>query len=48
MKPYFSFTSLGAVLQGLNNPNLKWAKTAQLSLGMDLGFLKNRLIATLN
>ena len=48
MKPYNSFASLGAVLQGLNNPDLKWAKTDQFSLGVDIGFWKNRINATFN
>lgn len=48
MKPYNSFGTLGAMLQGLNNPDLKWAKTDQLSLGVDIGFWKNRINASFN
>ncbi len=48
MKPYTSFPMLGAMLQGLHNPNLKWAKTDQFSLGVDIGFWKNRINASFN
>lgn len=48
MKPYTSFPMVGAVLAGLHNPNLKWAKTNQLGLGVDVGFWKNRINATFN
>ncbi|MDO4771296.1 SusC/RagA family TonB-linked outer membrane protein [Porphyromonas sp.] len=48
MIPYKSFSNLGAVLSGLNNPNLGWAKTSNFSFGMDFGFWNNRVNATLN
>lgn len=48
MKPYTSFPMVGALLQGLNNPDLKWAKTDNLSLGIDIGFWKNRINASFN
>lgn len=48
LKPYKSFANLGAILQGLNNPDLAWAKTDNLSLGMDIGVWNNRLNATFN
>lgn len=43
MKPYTSFNVLGAVLSGLNNPDLKWAKTDNLSFGFDFGIWQNRI-----
>lgn len=43
MKPYTSFGVLGAVLAGLNNADLKWAKTDNLSVGLDFGFWDNRI-----
>lgn len=48
MKPYTSFPMLGAVMAGLNNPDLKWAKTDNLSLGVDLGLWKNRINMSVN
>ena len=48
MKPYTSFPVLGAVLSGLNNPNLGWAKTDNFSFGIDFGFWKNRVNASFN
>lgn len=48
MRPYTSFPVLGAVLAGLNNPNLGWAKTSNTSLSVDLGFWKNRINLTFN
>lgn len=48
MKPYTSFPMVGALLAGLNNPNLKWAKTDNLSIGVDVGFWNNRINATFN
>ena len=48
MVPYKSFSNLGAVLVQLNNPDLGWAKTGNLSLGLDFGFWNNRVNATLN
>ena len=48
MKPYTSFPVLGAVLSGLNNPALGWAKTDNFSLGVDLGFWQNRVNLTFN
>ena len=48
MKPYNSFPMLGALLAGLHNPNLDWAKTGNLSLGLDFGVWKNRLNFSFN
>ena len=48
MRPYASLPMLGAVLARLNNPNLKWAKTDNFGLGMDIGFWKNRINMSLN
>lgn len=48
MKPYTSFPMVGALLAGLNNPNLKWAKTDNLSIGLDFGFWNNRINASVN
>lgn len=48
MKPYTSFSMLGAVLSRLNNPALKWAKTHNKSLGIELGVWKNRINMTFN
>ena len=48
MKPYTSFSTLGATLSGLNNTELGWAKTHNLSLGLEIGFFKNRVNATFN
>lgn len=36
----------GIALPSLPNPNLKWEKTGALDVGLDLGFLRNRLIVT--
>ncbi|WP_343561624.1 SusC/RagA family TonB-linked outer membrane protein [Sphingobacterium sp.] len=33
---------------GLGNPDLKWQKTLQTSLGLDMGLMNNRLIANFN
>ncbi|MGI6242631.1 MAG: SusC/RagA family TonB-linked outer membrane protein [Prevotella sp.] len=43
MKPYTSFSMLGAVLSRLNNPALKWAKTHNKSFGIELGVWQNRI-----
>lgn len=43
MKYYKSFGVLGAVMSGLNNSDLKWAKTDNFSFGLDLGFWDNRV-----
>lgn len=48
MRPYTSFPMLGAVLSGLHNPLLQWAKTHNLSLGLDLGVWDNRINLSLN
>ncbi len=48
MKPYTSFPVLGAVLSGLNNPSLGWAKTNNTSISLDFGFWKNRINFTFN
>ena len=48
MKPYTSFPMVGALLAGLNNPNLKWAKTDNLGIGLDVGFWNNRINASFN
>lgn len=43
MKPYESFNVLGALLQGLPNPNLGWATTDNFSASAEMGFWKNRI-----
>lgn len=43
MKPYESFAVLGALLQGLPNPNLGWATTDNFSASTEMGFWKNRI-----
>lgn len=48
MRPYNSFPVLGAVLSGLNNTELGWAKTHNTSFSMDFGFWKNRINVSLN
>ncbi len=48
MKPYDSFPVLGALLEGLNNPDLGWAKTYNTSIGVDFGFWKNRVNMSIN
>ena len=48
MRPYQSFPVLGALLSGLNNTALGWAKTHNTSASVDLGFWKNRVNVTFN
>ena len=48
MRPYSSFPVLGALLSGLNNTELGWAKTHNTSLSVDFGFCKNRVNVTFN
>ena len=36
----------GYVLRDFSNPNLRWEKTKQYNLGIDLGFLNNRISLT--
>ncbi|MBO7301373.1 MAG: SusC/RagA family TonB-linked outer membrane protein [Bacteroidaceae bacterium] len=48
MRPYGSFPVLGALLSGLNNADLGWAKTHNTSLSVDFGFWKNRVNVTFN
>lgn len=48
MKPYTSFNVLGALLQGLNNSDLNWSTVNNLSLGVDLGFWRNRINMSFN
>ena len=48
MRPYSSFPVLGALLSGLNNTGLGWAKTHNTSLSLDLGFWKNRVNLAFN
>ena len=48
MRPYTSFATLGAVLSRLNNPEIKWTKTDNMSLGVDLGVWKNRINLSFN
>src|SRR5665648_10350 len=35
--------SIGSIVNSMANPNLKWEETTQYDLGLDLGFLKNKL-----
>ena len=48
MRPYQSFPVLGALLQGLNNTELGWAKTHNTSVAVDFGLWKNRINVTFN
>lgn len=48
MRPYQSFPVLGALLSGLNNTALGWAKTHNTSASVDFGFWKNRVNVTFN
>lgn len=48
MRPYTSFANLGAVLAGLNNSNLGWARTDNFSFGLDFGLWNNRLNMSFN
>ena len=48
MRPYNSFPVLGALLSGLNNTGLGWAKTHNTSISLDFGFWKNRVNVTFN
>ena len=48
MRPYSSFPVLGALLSGLNNTELGWAKTHNASLSLDFGFWKNRVNVAFN
>ena len=48
MKPYNSFGVLGAIMSGLNNPDLGWAQTHNTSVSLDLGLWKNRINLTFN
>ena len=48
MRPYSSFPVLGALLSGLNNTGLGWAKTHNTSVSLDFGFWKNRVNVSLN
>lgn len=48
MRPYASFPVLGALLSGLNNTALGWAKTHNTSTSVDLGFWKNRVNLSVN
>jgi hypothetical protein len=48
MRPYQSFPVLGAMLLGLNNTSLGWAKTQNTSLSLDFGFWKNRVNVSFN
>ncbi|MEO7461873.1 MAG: TonB-dependent receptor [Ferruginibacter sp.] len=47
----YTFNNLeqsGLIPQTLGNPNLKWETTAQWNLGLDMGFLKNRVELTVD
>ena len=48
MRPYNSFPVLGALLSGLNNTELGWAKTHNTSASVDFGFWKNRVNVAFN
>ena len=38
----------GTVITRLSNPDLQWESTAQLDLGIDMGFFNNRIAATID
>ncbi len=48
MRPYSSFGVLGAVMSGLTNPELGWAKTHNASVSLDFGVWRNRVNFTFN
>ena len=48
MRPYQSFPVLGAMLLGLNNTELGWAKTHNTSFAVDFGLWKNRINVSFN
>ena len=48
MRPYQSFPVLGALLSGLNNSGLGWARTHNTSVGLDFSFWKNRINVSVN
>jgi putative outer membrane protein, probably involved in nutrient binding len=48
MRPYTSFSTLGSVLSRLNNTDIKWTKTDNMSLGVDVGVWKNRINLSFN
>src|SRR5690606_38845502 len=43
-----STPQLGAVISDLGNEDLKWETTEQIDLGLDLGFFKNRVSASID
>jgi TonB-linked SusC/RagA family outer membrane protein len=46
--PFEGIPTPGTIPSVLGNPNLKWETTAQTDLGLDLGFLKNRIDLTVD
>lgn len=44
----FYGSSVASVMMGLGNPNLKWQQVYKTNIGMDLGFLQNRLGVSFN
>jgi TonB-dependent starch-binding outer membrane protein SusC len=40
--------SVGLVQTGLTNPFIQWEETRKLNLGLDLGFIKDRILLTVN
>ncbi|GAO42152.1 SusC/RagA family TonB-linked outer membrane protein [Flavihumibacter petaseus] len=43
-----SALSGGIVAKTLPNPDLKWESNAQLNIGLDMGFVQNRILATVD
>lgn len=40
--------AIGATIEGLPNPSIQWEETSQFNIGVELGFLNNRLLAELD
>lgn len=47
LQPYLASDGTGVELVGLGNPDLKWQRTDQLNVAMEMGILKNRITARL-
>lgn len=47
LQPYLASDATGVELVGLGNPDLKWQRTDQMNLALELGVLKNRMTARL-
>lgn len=45
---FYNGNTVAATMQGLGNPDLKWQRSYQKNLGIDIGLLSNRLVLTAN